>query len=159
MYRRTHRSFTLMTKLTCMILSFLLIVCVVPTITVWAEDVSAAVQAGAVSETTATPVPEVEPAAPTTGNAILSAEGVLSTDAISTTSTVTEVTSLREESIKHFKLPGGTYQAVIYADAVHRKDAGGQWQNIDNRLYLSQDSKSNTEAYRTTDGRAPHHLD
>lgn len=153
MYRRTHRSFTLMTKLTCMILSFLLIVCVVPTITVWAEDVSAAVQAGAVSETTATPVPEVEPAAPTTGNAILSAEGVLSTDAISTTSTVTEVTSLREESIKHFKLPDGTYQAVIYADAVHRKDAGGQWQNIDNRLYLSQDSKSNTEAYRTTDGR------
>lgn len=153
MYRRTHRSFTLMTKLTCMILSFLLIVCVVPTITVWAEDVSAAVQAGAVSETTATPVPEVEPAAPTTGNAILSAEGVLSTDAISTTSTVTEVTSLREESIKHFKLPGGTYQAVIYADAVHRMDDDGQWQNIDNRLYLSQDSKSNTEAYRTTDGR------
>ena len=34
---------------------------------------------------------------------------------------ITEVVDRREESIKHFKMPDGTYNAISYAGAVHRK--------------------------------------
>ena len=47
---------------------------------------------------------------------------------------VYEVEDLREESVKHFSLPDGTYQAVSYSGAVHRKNADGTWRDIDNRL-------------------------
>lgn len=53
-----------------------------------------------------------------------------------TISTVREVTEWREENVKHFTLPNGTYQAVTYADPVHRKDDAGVWQDIDNSLSL-----------------------
>lgn len=45
-----------------------------------------------------------------------------------------EVTRLREENVKHFHLPDGTYQAVVYGTPVHRKDANGNWVDIDNSL-------------------------
>ena len=49
-------------------------------------------------------------------------------------SDVREVTSLRTETVKHFRLPDGTYQMVYYAEPIHRLDADGVWQNIDNTL-------------------------
>ena len=45
-----------------------------------------------------------------------------------------EVTRLREENVKHFHLSDGTYQAVVYGTPVHRKDAEGNWIDIDNSL-------------------------
>ena len=41
----------------------------------------------------------------------------------------------REANVKHFQLSDGTYEAVVYTEAVHRRDKNGQWQDIDNRLY------------------------
>ena len=58
-----------------------------------------------------------------------------------------EVTALREESIKHFYVGEGNYTAVSYGEAVHRQDATGTWQEIDNTLTL-QNGK-----YQTSDGR------
>lgn len=45
-----------------------------------------------------------------------------------------EITSLRGENIKHFRLPDGTYQAVIYGGPVHRLNESGVWEDIDNTL-------------------------
>ena len=56
------------------------------------------------------------------------------------TGEITEVVSLRQENAKHFKMPDGTYQVVYYANPVHRKDASGSWQDIDNSLTLKTDS-------------------
>jgi len=38
-----------------------------------------------------------------------------------------EVVALREECVKHFLLPDGTYKAVVYPYAVHTQDANGNW--------------------------------
>lgn len=43
---------------------------------------------------------------------------------------IVEVTSLREENVKHFRLADGTYEVVVYAQPVHRKDENGVWQDI-----------------------------
>ena len=40
---------------------------------------------------------------------------------------VWEVTALRDESVKHFDMGDGTYQAVTYGYPVHRKDSSGKW--------------------------------
>ncbi len=63
-----------------------------------------------------------------------------------------EMTDLREENVKHFQLPDGSTQAVVYPGAVHRKDRNGNWQDIDNRLYLSN-SRLGETGYATADGR------
>ena len=65
---------------------------------------------------------------------------------------VTELTALRTETSKHFKLTDGTYQAVYYGVPVHRKDANGIWQDIDNSLYLV--SKNGVSNLKTHDNRA-----
>ena len=44
-----------------------------------------------------------------------------------------ELTSRREEHVKHFDVGNGMVQAVTYGTAVHRQDAKGAWQDIDNR--------------------------
>ena len=62
--------------------------------------------------------------------------------------TVEEIEELREENVKHFKMNDGTYKAVVYSEPVHRRDADGNWQDIDNTL--SADNESN---YVTSDGR------
>lgn len=49
--------------------------------------------------------------------------------------TITEIESKREANVKHFLLPDGSYEAVVYADAVHRKNETGTWVDIDNRLF------------------------
>lgn len=46
-----------------------------------------------------------------------------------------EVTSLREESAKHFRLPDGSYVAAQYAYPVHYEDENGVMQEIDNLLH------------------------
>lgn len=65
--------------------------------------------------------------------------------------TIVEVEALREENVKHFKLPDGTYTAMVYDSAVHRKDENGEWQDIDNRM--TEKNANNKQAYITSDGR------
>ena len=71
---------------------------------------------------------------------------------VESASEITEVISRREENVKHFDMGDGTYQAVAYTSAVHRKDADGQWQDIDNRLFVN-DLTSSEKIYATLDGR------
>ncbi len=66
-----------------------------------------------------------------------------------TTGKVVEVIERREEDVKHFQKPDGTYTAVSYANEVHRKDEDGNWQDIDNSL----SSTRSASAYSTKDGR------
>lgn len=64
---------------------------------------------------------------------------------------VQEIRSLREENVKHFRLDDGTYEAVVYGEAVHRKDKNGEWTDIDNSLYISGEKSS--QVYSTADSR------
>ena len=64
---------------------------------------------------------------------------------------VSELTALREENVKHFRLSNGLYQAVTYATPVHRKDKDGVWQDIDNSLELK--AVEDVKCYSTTDSR------
>ena len=64
---------------------------------------------------------------------------------------VEEIVSLREESVKHFRLSNGSYEAVSFATAVHRKDKDGVWQNINNNLTLVRDGEK--QGYFTEDER------
>ena len=64
---------------------------------------------------------------------------------------VVEVEELREENVKHFRLDNGTYEVVVYDDPVHRMDADGKWQDIDNNLAL-QNIKG-VQLYSTSDAR------
>lgn len=66
-------------------------------------------------------------------------------------SEVFEIDALREESVKHFRLADGTYQAVQYQEAVHRKDKNGKWQDIDNRLSLN--TSQSISSYATQGSR------
>lgn len=58
-----------------------------------------------------------------------------------------EVETMREENVKHYRLPDGTYKAISYDRPVHIKDEDGNWQEIDNTLLL-KDNK-----YKTKDNR------
>ncbi len=62
--------------------------------------------------------------------------------------TIVEIEEKREQNVKHFLLPDGSYEAVVYTDAVHRKDENGKWVDIDNRLY-----EDNKHGYITEDER------
>lgn len=64
---------------------------------------------------------------------------------------IVEITSLREENVKHFRLADGTYEAVFYTHPVHRKDKTGVWQDIDNNLSLA--NEGDLQKYRTSDSR------
>lgn len=64
---------------------------------------------------------------------------------------IVEVTSLREENVKHFRLADGTYEAVVYTHPVQRKGENGVWRDIDNNLSLVDDGGS--QKYRTPDSR------
>ncbi|MGM9643495.1 MAG: DNRLRE domain-containing protein [Eubacteriales bacterium] len=48
-----------------------------------------------------------------------------------------EIISLRGENVKHFHLPDGTYQAVVYGEPVHKLNSDGEWEEIDNTLTVS----------------------
>ena len=45
-----------------------------------------------------------------------------------------EEASLREETVKQFRMSDGSYVAVQYDTPVHYQDEDGAWQDIDNRL-------------------------
>ena len=62
-----------------------------------------------------------------------------------------EDVSKREENVKHFANPDGTYTAIVYPTAVHRKDADGVWQDINNDLTLT--SVRGSEKFATEDSR------
>ncbi|MBQ3014500.1 MAG: RICIN domain-containing protein, partial [Clostridia bacterium] len=64
---------------------------------------------------------------------------------------IAEIEELREQNVKHFKRTDGTYEMVVYPTAVHRMDANGVWQDIDNNLSL-QTVKGN-QLYATADSR------
>lgn len=51
----------------------------------------------------------------------------------STPSVVSEESTLREQSTKHFRLSDGSYMAVVYNEPVHYKQ-GNEWAEIDNSL-------------------------
>ena len=57
-----------------------------------------------------------------------------------------EVERLRGENVKHFYLPDGTYEAVVYDDAVHRLNSDGKWEEIDNTLSEINGSISTSNA-------------
>ena len=60
---------------------------------------------------------------------------------------VCEIPALRTEDTKHFQLADGSFQAVVYGAPVHRRDAGGEWEEIDNTLYAQG------KVFQTKDGR------
>ncbi len=64
---------------------------------------------------------------------------------------VEEIPALREENVKHFRLSNGSYEAVSFASAIHRKDKNGVWQDIDNSLTLK--SVNDKQGYYTEDSR------
>ena len=64
---------------------------------------------------------------------------------------VQEVVSRREQNVKHFDLGYGKYQAVSYSQPVHRKDADGNWQDINNNL--SSENEKMPNLYVTEDLR------
>ena len=45
-----------------------------------------------------------------------------------------EDVALREQSVKHFRLPDGSFIAAQYPNPVHTLDGLGEWQDIDNTL-------------------------
>lgn len=59
---------------------------------------------------------------------------------------VVEIESLRDKYTKHFQISDGTYQAVTYDYPVHRLDANGNWQDIDNRLYKKNGTYTSTDS-------------
>lgn len=62
---------------------------------------------------------------------------------------VSEVTEMREESVKYFLCDDGSYIAATYAEPVHYKE-NGVWKEIDNTLTPS--SKSGETVYSTKGG-------
>ena len=48
-----------------------------------------------------------------------------------------EVTELREENVKHFRLADGSYVAAQYNYPIHYTDENGEFEDIDNRLVES----------------------
>lgn len=64
---------------------------------------------------------------------------------------IKEVEELREENVKHFEMPDGTFKAIVYGEPVHRKDADGKWQDIDNTL--SSEKENGNTNYSSFDGR------
>ena len=86
----------------------------------------------------------------TTDNSVMIADSLEYTDDV-TIGEVVEITALREENVKHFRLADGTYEAVMYTHPIHRQDKNGVWQDIDNNLSLTDDGT--LKKYSTSDSR------
>ncbi len=65
--------------------------------------------------------------------------------------TVSEAVELREENVKHFLNPDGSYTALAYSKPVHRLDENGSWQDLEN--IMNEETRGNKQAYITSDGR------
>lgn len=75
------------------------------------------------------------------------AQGIREFTIFSSEIDVYEIEELRQENVKHFRMSDGQYTAVMYNEAVHRKDSAGIWQDIDNSLTLQNG------VFATNDGR------
>lgn len=64
---------------------------------------------------------------------------------------IREIVSLREEHVKHFQMPDGTMQAIVFPNAIHEKDENGSWQPIDSTVTLA--SNRNEKMYVSKDGK------
>ena len=108
---KTVKSFSPKTKILSLVLSFLIIFYIVPT-SVFAEgldnDTTVADNTASENEENTAYAPEIY-----------------------------EVTDLREENVKHFRLADGSYVAAQYNYPVHYTDENGEFIDIDNRLFES----------------------
>ena len=123
---KTMKKMKKMTKFIALLMSIILIICSLP-MTVFAEsleNISAEENTDETSENTE-------------DNEkwhLVGEDSIITDEKIGA---VSEVESLREENVKHFSLPDGTYEAIIYTEPVHRKDKDGIWQDIDNTIELT----------------------
>lgn len=60
--------------------------------------------------------------------------------------TLFEVVEKRTETTKTFRLQDGSYYTAQYDDPIHRRDANGNWQDIDNSLSANGDEYTNSDA-------------
>ena len=88
---------------------------------------------------------------PISSNAQKNAEPMHESGEALSTNMVHEVTELREENIKHYALPDGSFRAVAYNQPIHQKDSNGNWKTIDNSLRLQ--TKAGNSTYTTVDNR------
>ena len=58
-----------------------------------------------------------------------------------------EMTELRTVDTKYIKMSDGTVRAAVYGNAVHRKDANGVWQEIDNSLTVCETGVESERAH------------
>ncbi len=58
--------------------------------------------------------------------------------------------SLREETVKQFRMSDGSYVAVQYDTPVHYQDGDGQWQDIDNTLHY--EAANDAQTYSAQNG-------
>ncbi|MBQ6430860.1 MAG: hypothetical protein IJJ99_03165 [Oscillospiraceae bacterium] len=63
-----------------------------------------------------------------------------------------EETSLREETVKHFRMEDGSFLAVDYQQPIHYATADGIWNDIDNRLVATTKTASTAERYSSSIG-------
>ncbi len=64
---------------------------------------------------------------------------------------IKEISSLREAHVKHFQMPDGTMQAIVFPNAIHEKDQNGSWQPIDSTVSLA--SNRDGKMYVSKDGK------
>lgn len=64
---------------------------------------------------------------------------------------IVEVENLREANVKHYRLPDGSYKAVVYSHSIHRKDEHGKWIDIDNNI--TPKTVDGVKQYATPDNR------
>lgn len=77
------------------------------------------------------------------------------TEALQNEKILFEETTLREESIKHFRLENGTYLAVSYDAPVHYRGENGKWIDFDNTLRPMTSAKDNeVTSYRVKNGNS-----
>lgn len=67
------------------------------------------------------------------------------------TSEIIEVEDWREANVKHYRLPDGSYEAVVYSHSVHRQDASGKWVDINNNI--TEKTVGGVKQYSTQDDR------
>ncbi len=116
---RFIRSNKILTKLLSFTLSVIMIFYVIPTV-IYGEIAEAFEKEDALPESAAAEAPE--------------ADSYTVPIESSYKSELFEVTGLREESAKHFRLEDGSYVAAQYSEPVHYKDENGSWRDINNSL-------------------------
>lgn len=68
-----------------------------------------------------------------------------SEETITPADVIGEVSDLRDESVKHYRLSDGRFVAVDYGTPVHYKDEGDEWTDYDNTLELNDTVENEDE--------------